>query len=222
MKKILAIIWLAILIGLFLPVSHHARTYSLKRTTLFEKPSLADIDPRLVSILTLGHRGLYEDFLAIHSLQYLVSSEISKVDPNLARANLMLAARQQPRLESFYMLGCFTLTDELKRPDWCEELNLLGSKAIPESWRIPLTQGFIFTSNLQDDAAAAKWYALAASRPGAPIYVGSLATKLADRSQITIEELQRSLELIIDIPGGSKLRETLEKSRNRDRGEIKK
>jgi len=212
MKLLLPTLWLFLLVALFLPVSHHTRSFAAKRAVLFEKPALADIDPRLVNILTLGHRGLYDDFLAIHSLQYLVDQQLVNIDPKLTYNTLMLAAKQEPKVQSFYMLGCFAIAFDLKHPEWCEALNLIGANALPEGWRIPLTQGYIFMNELKDASAAAKWYALAASRPGAPDYVGSLATKLATKSEMSIDDLQRSLEMMIDVPGGSKLREMLEKS----------
>ena len=220
-KKLLVIIWTIGLVGVFLPVSRHARRNSQARATLFEKPALADIDVRLVNVLTLGHRGLYDDFLAIHSLQYLVDQKLVNVDPKVTRETLMVAARQSPKVQSFYMLGCFAFAYDLKHPEWCEELNLIGANALPEGWRIPLTQGFIFMNEMKDQGAAAKWYALAASRPGAPSYVGSLANKLAQKSDLTVDDLAKSLEMMVDAPGGSKLRDILEKAAARKKEETK-
>ena len=212
LKSILTSLWLLLLVAAFIPVSHHAKRLAAARAILFEKPALADMNPRLVNILTLGHRGLYDDFLAIHALQYLMDQNLQNIDSKITADALMAAARQEPKIQSFYMLGCFTLALNLKHPEYCEALNLVGVKAVPESWRIPLTQGFVFYNNIIDYGAASRWYALAASRPGAPEYLASLARKLADKSLMSIEEEKKTLEMMFDIPGGSKIREILEKN----------
>lgn len=215
--KITIGLWILLLAGMFGQVSSKVAGYAAARKKLIEKPLLADTDPRLMTILTLGHRGLYEDFLAIHALQYLVDPNLKRENSDVARNAMMAAARQGPRVESFYMLGCFIMDAEFAKPEWCEALSHAGIKALPTSWRIPLTQGYFFSFKLNDPVQAANWYALAASRPGVPTYVGSLAAKLAANNSLTVEDLEQSVRGMFDIPEGSRIREMIEKSKNRPR-----
>ncbi|MCX6116537.1 MAG: hypothetical protein NT027_03275 [Proteobacteria bacterium] len=46
---------------------------------------------------------------------------------------------QRPKVESLYLLSCFTMSIDFDRPDACVEIGKWGIEAFPESWRIPMT-----------------------------------------------------------------------------------
>lgn len=173
-------------------------------------PPWSTLSPRFIDIATLGHRGLYDDFVGIWILQLLA-------DPNLAsyasadgiKSNIRLSLRHAPKLESLYLFSCFTMALQFSDPEFCEEITRVGLTAFPESWRIPMTQGFISAFKLGDNAKAAVYYAVASTRPSSPPYVAKLAVRLANKDDTNPEDLNETLEVFKNIPGGTKLLELL-------------
>ena len=90
-----------------------------------------------------------------------------------------------------------------------------GLKALPQSWRIPMTQGFIAYFEQKDNIKAAAYYQLAASRPNSPPYVASLAAKLAKRGFANGQDLNETIDMLREVPGGTKIIEIL-RNRKRD------
>jgi len=214
-KILLAGIWLIALLGVFYVVSEKTRTAADRHRLLLGVPALADLDTRIINIATLGHRGLYDDFITIYALQYLSEPEILKQKPADVMRAIRAVSRHQPKIESFYMLSCFVMSMDLQAPEYCEQIALDGMSALPASWRVPVTQGFVFMSLLKDNGKASLYYQMAATKPGAPAYLGSLARKLADRVEATPEDLAATLESLGNIQGGSKLFEFLEEQAQR-------
>ena len=186
-----------------------------KHRVLLGVPALADLDTRLINILTLGHRGLYDDFITIYALQYLIEPEIQKLPAADVQNAVRAVSRHRPKIESFYMLSCFVLSLDMKAPELCEPVNLDGMAALPKSWRIPATQGFVHMTLLKDNARASLWYELASSKPGAPPYFKSLASKLATRSDLDVSDVEDTLRSLSEVEGGSRLTEFLEQQAKR-------
>jgi hypothetical protein len=179
-------------------------------------PPLAYWSPNIVSIATLGHRSLYEDFLVIWILQILADRQLSTYANGSQVFNAVIPAlKQHPRVEAIYLMACFVIGMDLESPKYCEEISRQGLMAFPESWRIPMVQGFIHLFQTGEKDKAAAYYALAATRPTSPDYVKRLAQKTAEKSDATPEDLNQTLETFKEIPGGTKLleaiRETLSK-----------
>lgn len=175
-----------------------------------EPAPLAHWSPRAVDLITLGHRGLYDDFSAIWAMQVLVDSDLKKSHtPEQIYASIEPSLRQTPKIESFYLLSCFVLSLELNEPRYCETISLLGLKAFPNSWRIPMTQGFIASFKTGNKAQAAAFYGLASTRPQSPPWVQGLAARLAGSPEATLDDLNQAIELLKEVPGGTRLLETL-------------
>ncbi|MCX6126490.1 MAG: hypothetical protein NTV34_17280 [Proteobacteria bacterium] len=173
-------------------------------------PPMSQWSPRAVSIASLGHRGLYEDFSVIWLLQLLAEPDIKAIGkPEQIYQAIIPVLRQTPKIESIYLLSCTVLAIDLKEPKYCEEITLLGLKAFPESTYIPMTQGFVFSFLLNQRAKAAPYYGLAASRPNAKDYVKRIALKFAQEAGSNINDLNDSMELLKDMPGGTKLLEMM-------------
>jgi hypothetical protein len=188
--------WFAVLGYSLFFVSEKTAEFARASYRLVEPPPLASLDPRIVEIVTLGFKGVYDDFLSIWSIQFLVDEKVKAQTAEEVFRSIKATTRQRPKIESIYLLSCFVLTFDLKRPDLCKDIIIDGMSALPDSWRIPVTMGFTYAYRMNDNENAAIFYALAASRPGAPKYFGSLARKLADKSSLTVEDLQGSLQEI--------------------------
>ncbi len=176
-------------------------------------PPLTLVSEDLINPFILGHRRLFDDFITLWTIQIIL-------DPNLksyATDSMMTeffrkTLSQRPKVESLYLLSCFTMAIDFDRPDACVEIGKWGIEAFPESWRIPMTLGFIYNFKLGDKLGAAGYYAIAANQKNSPAWVASLAKKLAtaDLSQST--DLNSVLQTLSNVPGGTKLLEMIRPS----------
>ncbi len=205
--------WGLLLAALLYQVTAHTWSYSKRDYRLVDDPPFAGMRPELIDVLTLGHRGLYDDLLSIWSIQMLIDQRTNLQDPAALQRSVLQLTRQQPRVESVYMLSCFVLALDLGRPEACEPVTIDGLKALPDSWRIPVTQGFISAYKLQDRAKAALYYSVAASRPEAPEFLRQLAANLARKEDLSPSDLEGTLRQILQGRTDSRLRSFLETSR---------
>ncbi len=166
--------------------------------------------PKVVEVATLGHRGLYDDLVGIWILQMLADPALKTyASADDLKNYLKTALRILPKLESLYLLSCFTLALDYDEPEFCEELSYLGLKAFPDSWRIPMTQGFISSFSLGDNAKAAVFYGIASTRPKSPPWVANLASRLANKTGTDQQDLNETLQVFANVAGGTKLIELL-------------
>ena len=220
MKAIFATIWICILgYGLGL-VSNKTRHYATESYRLVEPAPLSSIEPRILNIITLGFRGVYDDFLSIWTIQFLADARLKNFATDEVFSAIKSTTRQRPKIESIYMLSCFALALDLNRPDLCKEIIIDGMNALPDSWRLPVTQGFIYAYKLNDLPNAAVFYSLAASRPGAPAFLKKLSKNMIEKNELSVEDMQTSLSNMFDNSGGSKignfLNDMMQKNREKD------
>jgi len=173
---------------------------------LVNDPPLASVPPKILDIIMLGHGALYDDFITIWAIQILADPQLK----NLSSAenlydSLNSILKFQPRIEGLYLLSCFVFALDLRHPEYCEKISLEGLKVFPESWRIPMTQGFISAFEMKDDLKAAAYYQMAASRPNSPEYVGKLAARLTARGYADGQDLNESVQMLMQAPGGSRI-----------------
>jgi hypothetical protein len=147
-------------------------------------------------MVTLGHRGLYDDFINIWAIQFLFDERLKQEDPEDIQKSLLAITRHKPKLESLYMAGCYTLYWEFNRPDLCEKITLDGLAAFPNSWRIPLSQGFVSAHALKDWDQAAIFYGMAASRESSPEWLKGVAQNIVREKNLTLKELTDSLKAL--------------------------
>lgn len=174
-------------------ISRHRRT----QVSIVDNPPLAFLGPKAIQAITLGHKGLYDDFIVMWSIQYLMDPRLKAEDPNHVVASLHTILRHEPRVESIYLLACFILANDLARPAECAQIARYGIFALPHSWRIPATIGFIAQRRLGDNAAAAALFAEAASKPNCPRTFGSLSQKLQKQLQLSPDEMEEAYDAII-------------------------
>ena len=177
---------------------------------LVSAPPMSSLNSKSINILTLGHRGIYDDFATIWIVQFLGDKNLvrnASADEVFNAVNSF--TKHQPKHEAIYLLSCFVLALDYDHPEHCETLSIDGLKAFPDSWRIPMTQGFIATFKLQDDIKAAAFYQMAASRPNSPPYVGKLAVRLANRGFANGQDMNETLDMLREVPGGTRIMEVL-------------
>jgi hypothetical protein len=171
---------------------------------------MSGLNSKSIDILTLGHRGIFDDIATIWIIQFLGDKELVKTSSaeDVYKA-IYSFTRHQPRLEGIYLLSCFVLALDFDHPEYCESISLDGLKAFPDSWRIPMAQGFIASFKLQDDLKAAAFYQMAASRPNSPEYVGRLAKRLSERGYANGQDLNETIDMLSEVPGGTRIIEIL-------------
>jgi hypothetical protein len=173
-------------------------------------PPLSSLSPKIINLVTLGHKGLYDDFISIWSVQVLADPKIKEfATKDTLMQNLRHTLSHTPKLESLYILSCFTLALDFDAPEFCEEISLAGLKAFPNSWRIPMIQGFVFSFKLGDNAKAAAYFGIASTRPQSPAWVASHAIKLANSEEANTDTLNETIYQLQNVSGGTKLIELL-------------
>jgi hypothetical protein len=181
-----------------------------KSWKLVSAPPMANVGTKQLNIMTLGHRGLYDDFATIWAVQFLADKNLkAAATADEVYAALHSITRHKPHLESLYMLSCFVLAMDYKRPELCEKISIEGLQAFPESWRIPMMQGFIASYELNDPLKAAGFYHIAASRPTSPPYVAHLAEKLTKKGFSSGEDLNETADMLKNVPGGTRILELM-------------
>jgi len=141
-------------------------------------PLLA-LNPSLINIVTVGHKGLYLDFAYFWLLQTLTNDDDKAVhQPEDVYRRIQLVIRHQPEVESIYTLSCFVMALDYNKPLLCEEIANIGMKARPDSWLIPAVVGYMFAFILKDPAKASYYYQKTESKPKRPEYVAKLSRRL--------------------------------------------
>ncbi|RZA27366.1 MAG: hypothetical protein EOP10_00275 [Proteobacteria bacterium] len=186
------------------------RVDRLKSTyQLYATPPLSQVKPEFLNILLLGHKPIYEDFIAIWLLQTIMQEGVKKeFEPFLEQVRSVI--RHAPKLETSYMLSCFVMLNELKHPEVCQEITLAGLRAFPMSWRLLMTQAYVEYSAMNHPAQAASFFMMAAQRENAPPYVKKAAKKLLETKTLSPEDIEASMNLIAESDGNSQFKLMLE------------
>lgn len=174
-------------------------------------PPLARIKPAVVDVITLGHRGVIDDFMHLWMLQILTNRDLPKTYGPKLFESIMLVAEQKIHIESFYLVSCFFMANEMARPADCEPIMIKGLQSFPDSWRIPMVLGYVYNFQLNDPIRAAAMYGIASTRSESPPYVIAVAKKLINKEQVTQDEINKTMEIMSEVPGGrSRFAEILE------------
>jgi hypothetical protein len=178
------------------------------------EPTFLNFSPQFLDITMLGHRALYHDILEVWAIHYLLDPERIS-DPEVSTKIVSLIKKHKPRQEGLYMLACFILIDQ-KRADQCQDLTLVGLEIFPDSWRLPMMQGFVHIKVFNQPFQAAKFYYTASTRKNAPAYVERLAKKLIDQGELGSEDYENSMKLMLGNALDRKFETIVEQERQDD------
>ena len=196
-KAVAASLWVMFLSVCFMIVTHHTWDRAQRDYRLLDEPPLTHFDTRLINIVTLGHRDLYDDFIAIWTLQTLFDRGLAKVPPDELQKSILSVTRHGPQIESLYNISCYILSYDYGRADLCEKITADGIKALPSSWRIPMLQGYLYYSKLENPTNAALYYGLAASKSDSPPFLKKLAYNLVEKNHLDPTELEDTVQEIL-------------------------
>lgn len=159
-------------------------------------PVFIDLKPQALEALTFGHKAAYDDFLTLWTMHSMVDSAFAfhlEDWRDVVRRILV----HEPRLETFYTFTCIASQVLKNDIDICVELTAIGLKVFPESWRIPVTQAYIYGVILKDKEKAGAFYRLAAAQPKCPPYVISAANYIAG-DMSNADQVDIALKLMLD------------------------
>lgn len=157
----------------------------------FPGPSLSESTSRLdvtsgdwLRRLSLGYEGLLADIYWTRAIQYFGTSRIAgdtqfeMLDP-LLRVTTTL----DPHLIVAYRFGAIFLAEKppagAGRPHEAMQLLLRGVAANPDYWRFWEDLGFVEYWDLRDYPAAARYFKAGSERPGAPLWMKTVAASVA-------------------------------------------
>lgn len=205
-------LWMALLIGALGAVTQRTKIYGERSYELLSAPPLAQLDTRVLDIITLGHRGLWDDIAAIWTIQILMDRRVTTMPADRVNQAVTAVTQHHPHIETLYLLSCYILAFDLKHAEYCERIIQDGLKVFPDSWRLPLTQGLMAIDSLHDPKSAAAYYALAASRPEAPEFLRSYANKIVTKNALDPAEIAQTLDQLFGSGASSRVGSVLEES----------
>ncbi|MGE0172859.1 MAG: hypothetical protein AB7T49_08745 [Oligoflexales bacterium] len=157
-------------------------------------PMILAFEPEFLDVVALGHKGLVHDVMEIWLLDKFQSSTY-QFDENETLQVIQYLEKHKPRMESVYLFLCFVFLENGKA-EYCERVILTGIDVFPESWRLPMTGGFIEMKVFNRPLQAAKYYFLASSKESSPKYVANLAEKLITDKAFSEGDFDQSLKII--------------------------
>jgi hypothetical protein len=184
------LIWILTIYAGLVHVTRQTWRFAIRDYKLIDSPPLAKMATKFIDILTLGHRGLYDDLVTIWSLQALMDFRLSSIPPEEVQQAILTVTRHGPRIESLYSASCYVLAYDFRRPDLCERIIVDGIKALPDSWRIPMIQGYMYYGPLQNQQNASLYYGLAASKEDSPPFLKKLAINLVKKNALDPDDLE--------------------------------
>jgi hypothetical protein len=119
-----------------------------------------------LEVVALGYREAAADLAWMQAVQYYGEhrqggNDLSEFGHFLEAVNTL-----DPRYEHAYVLGAFVLATDANDLDAALALLRRGSRALPESYRIPFEMAFLTYVMGGDADAAARYFGFAALKPG--------------------------------------------------------
>ncbi len=162
-------------------------------------PFLGLYHDSMIDLLLLGHRRLYDDLVYLWLIQYIVEDQTKEENYKKNFQRIKNVVRLSPKIETVYPLSCFVLAYDYKKPQDCHFITVRGLQLFPNSWIIPMTQGYLSGFLLNDPLRASFYYHMASKLPRSPPYVAKLAKKFT-KKEYTEKDRQQVLELMGRFP----------------------
>lgn len=191
----IAILTIAFAIGISATSSVLTKKESQQAVYSVTVPPLAQYDPRIIDIATFGFRGLYDNFVEIWMIQYLVDSRSLSGDSKVIFDTVMRTFKANIRRFELYTLVCAIFDQEYKQPELCEPISLKGLELFPTNFQISTTQGWAHL-RLQEFEKAAKMFKIASEVEGAPQHIKNLSDRLDRGTSIDRADLEKLMKTL--------------------------
>ncbi len=139
------------------------------------------VEPDSVKTFSLGFDRLIADLYWLSFVQYYGDRKACFQDKyRQAPAYLNLICKIDPHFIQAYWFASFVLAADLNMKKEADDLLKYGIEQNPDNWTLPYIAGFNQYLYMRNAAAAAKYYRLGASRPGAPEWLATQAQILEE------------------------------------------
>jgi hypothetical protein len=197
-KKLLALIFVLLMAGVgVLQYNYDShRGYFSEREVFVTLPS-----GKTLKILSFGFQNLMADMLFIWSIQFYSTYHLTNAY-NYIEHVFNTITDINPRYKEPYIVGSWIMALEVRDIKMAMRLLQKGSENMPDEFIFDYECGFYAYKHLKDFALAEKYFARAASRPGAPPHI---ARKRAHMVYMK-DDLQYAYQLWMDIYKNAKNR----------------
>jgi hypothetical protein len=158
---------------------------------------LLSLNPSLINVITLGHKGLFNDLSYFWLLQKITHENKSPQDPDRIFRQIKLVTRHHPDIESVYTLSCFVMTLDFHQGNRCVDIADDGIKALPRNWMILAVVAYVFAFVLKDTVKASYYYKKTEGLPGSPAYLHELSDRLL-KGAVEKKDGENALRSIIE------------------------
>jgi hypothetical protein len=139
---------------------------------------------KVLRYASLGHEGLIADIYWTRVVQYFGRQRLAHaLRFDLLGPLLSITTELDPHLLVAYRYGAVFLAEKLPdgagQPEAALQLLRRGIVANPDEWRMWVDLGFIYYWDLKDYASAARVFRAGSERPGAKVWVRTLAASVA-------------------------------------------
>ena len=204
MRHIISVLLIVLAVSFFAITALKAREAERLPDSFVRDPPLIDMPTDILSMVFLGFRNVYENFVSIWAVHYLAAPDVTVYDVDQLDRMLKKVANMRHRRETLYVFSCFILST-LQRPEACVDILTTAMEVMPESWRVPFTLGIIYMEDLNDFRKAAIYLNMCSERKYSPTYIKNVARRLAIKGSTTLEKLEHSVADILGISEDSEL-----------------
>lgn len=182
MRRIFSVFITALLLAIFVLVN--ARVWDMRLVARAEMPAGYVLPSKFSRVLAFGNKGLLSDFLFLKTLTFFGGKFGRDITPseqewNFLYVSLDVITDLDPYFVDPYMLAEGLLAWDAGLPEKANVLLAKGMSHRPKDWRWPFFIGFNHFYFLKNYAVASDHIRHAASLPGSPFYLKTLAGRLA-------------------------------------------
>ncbi len=152
----------------------------------------------LKKILSLGHASLIDDLVYLEFLNVFQQKKTQTLSSESWHSYFISVIKIHPKIETIYLLVCYKMNFEWKKPEGCESVLKVGAMLLKDSWKIPFTLGYLYVFYWHNFPEASFYYDKASQVQGAPAFFKSFAKKLRE-NKIELEERIKNLQLFNEI-----------------------
>ena len=165
--------------------SQSSLDFHLQNKQRKDHPPLASLQRPIIDFILLGQKQLYDDFVLLWTVQYLVNPDLLSVSPEELEIILMRMAKLKIRSPNFYQISCYLFIMKLNTPWLCEDIAKEGIKNAPEDWIIPAILGLVYLKQ-EEFISAATFFTFASNIEGSPKYFKTVGATLLHKKGVAL------------------------------------
>ena len=130
----------------------------------------------------LGYESAAADLAWLRAIQYYGEHRLTDQKYDMIGHLMGVVTDLDPRFTQPYVFGAFVMAQEQRQPERGLDLLERGLRANPDDWELAFQMGFLHYVCTHDYRAAARYFTLAARKPGHADYVERFAAWTNERA----------------------------------------